>query len=89
MAENKSHRGSWKLAKVEEVIKGTDGEIKGERVRTSSASARYLMSRPLQKQFPLEVRTVTEEIVPRIEGKDNVAGCEDQEECLQQMVSRE
>ena len=24
MAENKSHRGSWKLAKVEEVIKGTD-----------------------------------------------------------------
>ena len=53
MAENKSHRGSWKLVKVDEVIKGTDGEIKGERVRTSSAGARYLMSRPLQKLFPL------------------------------------
>ena len=35
MAENKSHRGSWKLAKVEEVIKGTDSEIRGARVRTS------------------------------------------------------
>ena len=27
MAENKSHRGSWKLAKVEEVIKGTDMKL--------------------------------------------------------------
>ena len=74
MAENKSHRGSWKLAKVEEVIKGTDGEIRGARVRTSSAGGRSMViSRPLQKLFPLEVRAMTEETAPELEGKDNVA----------------
>ena len=74
MAENKSHRGNWKLAKVEEVIKGTDGEIRGARVRTSSAGGRTMvMSRSLQKVFPLEVRAVTEENAPELEGKNNVA----------------
>ena len=74
MAENKSHWGSWKLAKVEEVIKGTDCKIKGARVHTSSAGGRSMvMSRPLQKLFPLEVRAVTEETAPELEGKDNVA----------------
>ena len=74
MAENKSHWGSWKLAKVEEVIKGTDGEIRGAKVRTSSAGGRSMViSRPLQKLFPLEVRAVTEETAPELEGKDNVA----------------
>ena len=69
MAENKSHRGSWKLAKVvEEVIKGTDGEIRGARVCTSSAGGRSMVvSRPLQKLFPLEVRAVTEETAPELE----------------------
>ena len=74
IVENKSHRGSWKLAKVEEVIKGTDGEIRGARGRTSSAGGRSMvMSRPLQKLFRLEVRAVTEETAPELEGKDNVA----------------
>ena len=40
ISENKSHRGSWRLAKVEEVIKGTDDEIRGARVCTSSAGRR-------------------------------------------------
>ena len=47
---------------MEEVIKGTDGEIGGAGVRTHSAGGRSMvMSRPLQKLFPLEVRAVTEE----------------------------
>ena len=74
MAENKSHGGSWELAKTEEVMKGTDSEFRGARVRTSSAGERsVVMSRPLQKLFPLEVRAVTEELAPELEGKDNVA----------------
>ena len=74
MAENKSHRGSWKLAKVEEVIKGTECEIRGARLCTSSAGGRSMvMSRHLQKLFPLEVRALTEETAPELEGKDNVA----------------
>ena len=74
LAENKSHRGSWKLAKTEEVIKSTDGDIRGARVHTSSAGGRLMvMSRPLKKLFPLEVRGVTEETAPELEGKDNVA----------------
>ena len=62
------------MAKVEEVIKGTDGEIRGAREHTSSAGGRSMvMSRPLQKLFPLDVRTLTEETAPEVEGKDNVA----------------
>ena len=74
MAENKSYRGSWKLAKVKEVIQGTDGEIRGARVHTSSAGGRSMvMSRPLQKLFLLEVRVAIEETAPELEGNDNVA----------------
>ena len=59
---------------MEEVIKGTDGEIGGARVRTRSAGGRSMvMSRPLQKLFPLEVRAVTEETASELERKDNVA----------------
>ena len=48
MTENKSHRGSWKLVIVEEAIKGTDSEIRGARVRTSSAGGRSMvLGRPL------------------------------------------
>ena len=65
MAENKSHRGNWKFAKVEVVIKDIDGEIRGAKVHTSSAGGTsVVMSRPVQKLFSLEVRAVTEETAP-------------------------
>ena len=62
------------MAKAEEVIKGTDGEIRGARVGTSSAGGRSMvMSRSLQKLFPLEIRAVTEKTAPELAGKNNVA----------------
>jgi hypothetical protein len=53
--ENKP-RGFWKLAKVESLIKGADGLIRGATVRLHSADKRFsLLRRPLQLLYPLEV----------------------------------
>ena len=59
---------------MEEDIKGTDGEIGGVRVCTTSACGRSMvMIRPLWKLFPMKVRAVTGESAPELEGNDNVA----------------
>ena len=44
-------RMQWRLAMIEEVIKGLDGLVRAARIRTSSGKT----NRPLAKLFPLEV----------------------------------
>lgn len=49
-------RGLWKLALVEELIKGSDGQVRGARVRTQSGLDRsVILNRPVQHLYPLEV----------------------------------
>lgn len=57
--EGKFPRSNWKLGKIEELIKGDDGAIREAVLRISSKGRRLVqISRPVQKQFPLELRQV-------------------------------
>ena len=53
-------RGYWKLARVEEVIPGRDGQIRGAVVRVISGGNTSVLRQPLQKLYPLEVSTQTD-----------------------------
>ena len=48
-------RGMWKTGIIEEVIKGKDGNIRGAKVRKIGKGKPEILSRPLQKLFPLEI----------------------------------
>ena len=54
-------RGFWKLARVEEVIPGRDGQIRGAVVRVISGENASVLRRPLQKLYPLEVSSQTDD----------------------------
>ena len=44
-------RNKWRLGRIEEIVTGKDGVIRGANVKTSKGK----LSRPLQKLYPLEV----------------------------------
>ena len=52
--DDNTKRNTWKVGIVEELIKGRDGEIRGAKVRKSQRGKIEILSRPLQKLFPLE-----------------------------------
>ena len=55
--EDSRPRGFWKIAKVESLIRGTDGEVRGAVVKLHSSDNRStVLRRPLQLLYPLEVR---------------------------------
>ena len=45
----------WKLAKVEGLLKGSDGVVRGAKVRVRSGNGFTVLKRPVQHLFPLEV----------------------------------
>ena len=52
-------RGLWKLGRVEEVIAGRDGSVRGAAVRLVSRNRQQtLIRRPIQLLYPLEIRDV-------------------------------
>ena len=54
-------RGLWRLGRILEVIKGTDGNVRGALVRVQSKSGRStILRRPIQQLYPLEVYHVAE-----------------------------
>ena len=57
VAEEGVSRGKWRLGKVEELITGKDGEIRGANVKvlTKKGKPMYL-NRPVKKLYPLAVR---------------------------------
>ena len=71
--EQRKNRLSWRLGRVEGVIKSTDDVIRGVRLRLANGQR---IERPLQKVFPLEVysdnaprkqETSTDDLQPRQE----------------------
>ena len=59
--EESKPRGFWKLAKVENLIKGADGLIRGATVRNHSADKRFSLLRcPLQLLYQLKVHQCCE-----------------------------
>jgi len=56
--ENNPKRNTWKMAIVEELIKGADNVIRGAKVRKAACKGKTeILSRPLQKLFPLEIQS--------------------------------
>ncbi len=52
--ENKAKRNTWKIGRIEELIRGKDREIRGAKVRKAAKGKPELINRPIQKLFPLE-----------------------------------
>ena len=55
LVHNEGPRSSWKLAVVEEVIRGGDGLFRAAHIRTSTGST----NRPVNKLYPLEITANT------------------------------
>ena len=51
--------GFWKIGKVEEVIRGRDGVVRGAKVRVITKGKPVVINRPVQKLYPLEVKAQT------------------------------
>ena len=57
VAEEGVSREKWRLGKVEELITGKDGEIRGAKVKVLTKKGRPMyLNRPVQELHPLEVR---------------------------------
>jgi len=51
-------RGLWRLGRVEDLIQGSDGKVRGVYVRVSSKGGRVrVLRRPVQHIYPLEVQS--------------------------------
>ena len=55
-------RNGWKMAVVESLLVGKDKEVRGANVRVITKGRATHLSRPVQKLFPVEIRTETYEI---------------------------
>lgn len=55
--EDGKKRNQWKMAVVEELIKGRDGVVRGARVRTIARGKHTRITRPIQRLYPIEVRS--------------------------------
>ena len=55
-------RGLWKLGRIQEVMKGRDGQVRGATVRMANRDRQQvLLHRPIQLLYPLEVECVDDE----------------------------
>ena len=51
-------RGLWKLGTVEELMVGADGNVRSAKVKVTSRDRNYIsIKRPLQRLYPLELRS--------------------------------
>ncbi|XP_044171892.1 uncharacterized protein LOC122956294 [Acropora millepora] len=50
-------RGEWKLGVVESLVTGKDGIVRGAQVRVITKGKPVHLSRPVQKLYPLEIRS--------------------------------
>ena len=68
-----SPRASWKMAVIENLIKGNDGYVRAAEVRTSSART----NRPISKLYPLEISSEKEEML----NTDTINNEDDDQQC--------
>lgn len=51
-------RGFWKIARVEDLISGSDGQVRGAYIRTSNRPSH--LRRPIQLLYPLQVHSLAD-----------------------------
>ena len=69
MSDENSSRGSWRLGRVEELIRSKDGKIRGVSIKIVTPKGRScVINRPVSNLYPLEVsdNTSNAEIVKQI-----------------------
>ena len=67
-------RGFWKLAKIETLITGKDGQVRGAVIRVPSKDGQTtLLQRPLQLLYPLEITRQVDSITDVPTESDSVA----------------
>ena len=71
--EDKVKRGFWKIGRVEQLIIGKDGVVRGAKVRKLVKGKPDYISRPVQKLYPLELFVNSE---PEKKGKNDTCGTE-------------
>ena len=84
--DNKS-RGFWKLGKVEDLVVGCDGQIRGRDGQIWGAELRIhgkdgrttMLRRPLQRLYPLEVHCV---VTPNSEHDIDTGGANDNSDAI-------
>ena len=59
--EEDRKRGEWKMGIVEGLVTGRDGNVRGAHVRVITKGKPVHLSRPVQKLYPLEIRSEGEE----------------------------
>ena len=70
MRDDGSWRGFWRLARVEQLIKGTDGQVRGAAIHVSSkGDKRPAMLRcPVTHFYPLEINCCVENTKDTVDG---------------------
>ena len=68
--ENKK-RGDWKMAVIESLIKGKDEVVRGANIRVIVKGKPMRISRPVQKLYPIEVRSETPVATQGKKGKES------------------
>ena len=48
------------LAKVEQLLQGKDGQVRGAKIRENAKGKPVFINRPIQLLYPLELRSVNE-----------------------------
>ena len=69
--EDGKKRNEWKLAVIEELVRGRDGVVRGAKIRVITKGKIVRISRPVQRLYPIEVRADEDDVaamrVPRVQ----------------------
>lgn len=77
MHDEERSRGFWRLARIEDLITGTDGLVYGASIKVKSGKLRH----SVQLLYPLEIRSENERIAadnhesPTVDNADEVHRC--------------
>ena len=78
--EDYTKRAQWKVAIVEELIRGKDNEVRGARIRKAGKGKNEFLNRPVQKLIPLECA-----VKDRQKGKNGEEGKKRDEEMVEDL----
>ena len=93
VGEDGAKRNTWRLGRIEEIIRGRDLVIRGANVLTAKGGCKGKVSRPLPKPYPLEVKSEKILPIPNVESNGTIPysnhkgklseakGCSDSKKC--------